>query len=132
MEEFACSESMYAGTSCEGDTSSSIRFYFDRNSLSCRSFDYRGCNAGANTWKDEKSCETACLSTALRCPPSFSDPPDAPQFCELNRPSCGPQEECLPLRNGKSICCSPKRSGILSKPSLKSLILNICGPEKML
>ena len=134
LEEFACSEAIYAGTSCDGDSSSSVRFYFDRISLSCRSFDYRGCNPGANTWKDEQSCESACLSTTLRCPSQFTNPPDAPQFCEQSRPSCGPIEQCVPLTNGMSVCCIPKTVQIAPTPppsSLKTLMLSICGPGKV-
>ncbi|CAJ0953752.1 unnamed protein product, partial [Mesorhabditis belari] len=118
-QAYTCSQMPDEGRSCSPGIS--IRWFYDNKHAQCRSFSYRGCDGNSNNFASQKDCEDYCVQK-LKCPPPYTNPFEAPQFCSPQYKSCQEEHECVSVTSSNHVCCAPQ-----VRPSLRILITKLCG-----
>uniref|UniRef100_A0A1I7TM29 BPTI/Kunitz inhibitor domain-containing protein n=1 Tax=Caenorhabditis tropicalis TaxID=1561998 RepID=A0A1I7TM29_9PELO len=111
QKEVACAQPIPELNNEEESEDSIVRFYYDSETNTCHSFNYRKGDAQSSTaqnhFSDHSSCIEMCVHSPineedLECPHPYINPLDHPQMCITSLKSCSDSETCLKTTTGKN------------------------------
>ncbi|XP_058033063.1 papilin-like [Ahaetulla prasina] len=111
------------------------RWFYDKDTGTCRSFHYGGCEGNANRFLTQEECERRCVHPDTIKPGTCPTPPadeDAPcgKFCSSDA-SCPGQERCCSTACGGKRCTIPQENlpGYCPQQLLPPRTGDVCFPN---